>query len=139
MSVTIERLQSQILRELSILLQREIKNTKIGYVTVTEVRLTNDLSYAYVYYTVLGNKDRIEVTQEALERSEGFIKSEIAKKVKMRKIPEYIFKYDDSLDRGKRIDELLEEIKKQINLWHNVKVMPIFLKKSKKMNFIINK
>ena len=111
MSITIERLQSQILRELSILLQREIKNTKIGYVTITEVRLTNDLSYAYVYYTVLGNKDRIEVTQEALEKSEGFIKSEIAKKVKMRKIPEYIFKYDDSLDRGKRIDDLLDEIK----------------------------
>ena len=110
MSITIERLQSQILRELSILLQREIKNTKIGYVTITEVRLTNDLSYAYVYYTVLGNKDRIEVTQEALEQAEGFIKNEIAKKVKMRKIPEYIFKYDDSLDRGKRIDELLDEI-----------------------------
>ena len=82
MSITTERLQSQILRELSILLQREIKNTKIGYVTITEVRLTNDLSCAYVYYTVLGNKDRIEVTQEALEQSEGFIKNEIAKKVK---------------------------------------------------------
>ena len=111
MSIAIERLQSQILRELSLLLQREIKNTKIGYVTVTEVRLTNDLSFAYVYYTVLGAKDRIEVTQQALEQAEGFIKNEIAKKVKMRKIPEYIFKYDDSLDRGKRIDELLEEIK----------------------------
>ena len=111
MSIAIERLQSQILRELSLLLQREIKDTKVGYVTVTEVRLTNDLSFAYIYYTVLGSKDRIEVTQQALEQAEGFIKNEIAKKVKMRKIPEYIFKYDDSLDRGKRIDELLEEIK----------------------------
>ena len=111
MSIAIERLQSQILRELSLLLQREIKDTKVGYVTVTEVRLTNDLSFAYIYYTVLGSKDRIEVTQQALEQAKGFIKNEIAKKVKMRKIPEYIFKYDDSLDRGKRIDELLEEIK----------------------------
>lgn len=111
MSIAIERLQSQILRELSLLLQREIKDTKVGYVTITEVRLTNDLSFAYIYYTVLGAKDRIEVTQAALEQAKGFIKNEIAKKVKMRKIPEYIFKYDDSLDRGKRIDELLEEIK----------------------------
>ena len=115
MSINIERLQSQILRELSLLLQREIKNSKIGYVTITEVRLTNDESFAYVYYTVLGNKDRIDVTQKALEQSEGFIKKEIAKKVKMRKIPQYIFKYDDSLDRGKRIDELLEGLKTDEN------------------------
>lgn len=111
MSITIDRLQSQILRELSLLLQRDIKNTKIGYVTITEVRLTNDESYAYVYYTVLGNSTRIDVTQKALEQAEGYIKKEIAKKVKMRKIPSYIFKYDDSLERGRHIDNLLKEIK----------------------------
>lgn len=112
MSITTERLASQIRKELSILLLNEVKNPKIGYVTVTEVRLTNDLSYATVFYTVMGNKERISVTQEALESSEGFIKAEIAKRVQMRKVPKYIFKYDESLERGNKISKMIDELKK---------------------------
>jgi len=112
MSITIERLASQIRKELSILLLNDVRNPKIGYVTITEVRLTNDLSYATVFYTVMGNKERIDVTQEALESSEGYIKAEIAKKVQMRKVPKYIFKYDESLERGNKISKIIDELKK---------------------------
>lgn len=113
MSITTERLASQIQKELSILLLNEVKNPKIGYVTVTEVRLTNDLSFATVYYTVMGDNSRIQVTQEALEGSEGFIKGEIAKKVQMRKVPKYIFKYDESLERGNKISKIIDDLKKE--------------------------
>ena len=113
MSILTERLASQIQKEISILLLNEVKNPKIGYVTITEVRITKDLSFATVYYTVMGDANRIKITQEALESSEGYIKSEIAKKVKMRKIPKYIFKFDESLETGNRISKIIDNFDKE--------------------------
>lgn len=111
MSITIDRLANEIKRHLSMLLINGVKDSKIGYITVTDVKLTNDLSYAYVYFTIIGNEDRIQVTLDALNRAKGYLKKEIAQKVKMRKVPEFIFKYDDALENGNKIEKIINELK----------------------------
>lgn len=111
MAYSLDRLSHQIQKELSMLLLTEIKDSKIGYITITEVRLTNDLSYAYIYFTIIGGKDRIDVALEGLNRAKGYMKNEIAKRVKMRKVPEFIFKYDESLNYGNKIEKIIDELK----------------------------
>lgn len=78
--------------------------------TITGVKITNELSFMYVYYSFLGSEAELETTVAALERAKGFIKNQIALRVKMRKVPELIFKYDDSWVRGRAIDELIRKI-----------------------------
>lgn len=112
MAYALDRLARQIQKELSMMLLNDIKDTKIGYITVTDVRLTNDLSYAYIYFTIIGGKDRIEVALDGLNRAKGYMKNEIAKKVKMRKVPEFIFKYDESLEYGNKIGKIIDNLDK---------------------------
>ena len=111
MSLTIKRLESTALRELSIILSREAKNDLLKRLTITEVRITNDLSYMTVYYTFYtgNNEDYVK----ALEESNGYLRSALAKKLNARKMPELIFKFDESLAYGNHIDELLNEYHKK--------------------------
>lgn len=106
------RLESSIKRALSEILNFEVKNN-IGLVTVTECNITSDLEYLTVYYTVLSEKDK-KRAREGLESSKGFIRTSLASKVSMRKVPNITFKYDDSFARGSRIEELLVEAKAQM-------------------------
>ena len=103
------RLESSIKRAISEILNFEVKNN-IGLVTVTECSITSDLEYLTVYYTVLSENDR-KRAREGLESSKGFIRTSLASKVQMRKVPNITFKYDDSYQRGSRIEELLSEAK----------------------------
>ena len=111
MGLSLKRLESQSLRELSIILQREAKNKELNHVTVTEVRITNDLSFMTIYYTFYqGKKENI---LSALEESNSFIRSALAKKLNPRKMPELIWKFDESLAYGNHIDDILNELKKE--------------------------
>ena len=110
-SIKLERVENQIRKEISNILQFQIKNSKFGFVTVTDVVVTSDYSFANVYVSFLNTKD-IKANDRLLElnRVKGVVKSELAKKLKIRKTPEIIFKLDDSIDQGYRIDEILEQI-----------------------------
>lgn len=108
MSIQLERLESNALRELAILLRQDAKNQKLSNITVTEVRITRDLSYMTIYYTFYQGKE--ENYQKALEDCKGYLRSSLAKKLKARKMPELIFKRDTSLDYGNHIDDILVEI-----------------------------
>ena len=110
MGISLKRLESNALRELSILLRTDAKNKKLSNVTITEVRITNDLSFMTVYYTFY--QGEVENYQKVLEDSKGYLRSELARKLKARKMPELIFKYDESLAYGNHIDDLLQSIKK---------------------------
>lgn len=112
MSVTIDRIASQIQKELSKILALEVKEEDLHLVTITEVRVTNDLSFATIFYSVLGQDKRKEKVEEAFYRAKGYLKSEIAKRVKMRKVPEFIFKFDEALEYGNHIAKVLNELKK---------------------------
>lgn len=106
----IAHLQTNILRTLTDIYRRDVKDDAIGFMTITEVRLTNDLSYLTIYYTILGSENKREAANKALERSSKFVRSRLAQRVKMRKVPQLIFKYDESLDYGNKIEEGLKEV-----------------------------
>ena len=110
--LSLKRLESLSLRELAILLQNDSKNRHLSNVTITEVRITNDLSYMTIFYTCLIEKDK-EACSEALEHSKGYIRKALAQRIKARKMPELIFKFDESLAYGNHIDELLNEYHKK--------------------------
>ena len=113
MGLSLKRLESLALRELSIMFRTDAKNQHLSNITVTEVRITNDLSYMTIYYTFYQGK--VENYEKALNDCKGYIRSQLAKKLKARKMPDLIFKYDEALQYGNHIEKLLSEIKNKEN------------------------
>ena len=106
------RVAEQIKKELSQLIQTELKDPRIGFVTVTGVDLTNDLSQAKVYLSVLGDEEQKEGSLKALEKGKGYLRSELGKRIQLRHTPELIFKFDESIEYGSRIEKLLGDLDK---------------------------
>lgn len=104
-----DRIDSILRKELSIIISQEINDKKLGFPTVTDVRTAPDLSVSRVYVSFLGKGYMKRDGLETLRRSKGFIKSTLAKRVKMRKIPDLTFLVDDTLDNAERIEELLNK------------------------------
>ncbi len=102
-----------IQRVLSTVLQRESRDPRLAGVTITDVEVSQDLMHANIYYTHLGDLSETEEVQRALEKAAGFLRSELARRTRLRRVPELRFKYDDTLLRAKRIDELLEQISRE--------------------------
>ena len=111
MAYRLERIEKIIERELASILF-DVNNNKLKFVSITKVSVTNDLSIATVYYTVLGNKGEIDSTKEDLEKAKGYLRSSLAKRIDLRKTPELRFKYDESLAYGNHISEVIENLKK---------------------------
>lgn len=107
-----ERLNSQFKEELAELL-RKVKDPRIGFVSVTDVEVTPDLKQARVYVSVLGDEAARSATMAGLRSATGFIKSELARRVRLRLMPEIEWRYDDSIERGARISELLNQVKRE--------------------------
>ncbi len=105
-----DRMSSIIYKAISDIIQFKVKSDKIGFVTVTAANVTNDLSYVYVYVSILNDKNHAQF--EALNKIKGFIRTELGKEVKMRKVPEIVFKLDNSIDNYAHIESLLESDKK---------------------------
>lgn len=113
MSIKLERLEQQLRKEISNIIQFDLKKQSLGFITVTDVKLVSDLSYATIFVSILNvsETNRIQRLNE-LSKTKGFIKTTLAHKMKMRKIPDLIFKFDDSLDRYQRIDNILNSLEK---------------------------
>ena len=109
-----DRISQQIKRELSEIIQRnEIKDDRIGgLVTVTHVEVSGDLRDVKVYFSVYGEEAQRVGTLAALESSAGFLRGELCRRLGIRFAPELVFKLDDSLERGNKVTELLEKIKR---------------------------
>lgn len=105
-----EHLSELIRKEISNIIQYEMKEKRVGLVTITDVRVNNDLSLAKVYYTILDREDRIEEDIDNLVHSKGFIRSALAKKLSTYKCPDLQFVYDESLETGNRIDSILKDL-----------------------------
>lgn len=104
------RLAEALKKEISDILINEIKDPRIGFVTITMVEVTPDLRYARVYASVLGNEEQRKLTTEALIKATGYIRSEIGKRIRLKFTPEITFKLDSSIERGTRIIKLIEEV-----------------------------
>ena len=109
MSVKIDRIASNMIKELSYILANEVKNNNIKFVTVTDVKLASDLSYAKVYVTVF-NKDKVDITMKALEQAKGFIRKKLSERIDIRHTPELSFTFDESIEYGKKIEQIIEKI-----------------------------
>lgn len=104
------RIEEEYRKELSQIIGYELKNPNVtGLISVTKVKVTNDLKYARVYVSILNSKNMKE-TLAGLKKSSGFVRSELAKRVNLRNTPEIIFELDDSIEYGTKIDAILKEI-----------------------------
>ena len=112
-----DRVGDQIQRDLATLIQREIKDPRIGMVTINHVKVAKDLGYADVYITVLplGEQDETEATQQSLEvlkQAAGFLRAELAKGISLRVMPALRFHYDESIHRGRHLTSLIEKARR---------------------------
>jgi ribosome-binding factor A len=105
----LRRMADQIQRELSELLRTEVKDPRVGMVTITEVEVSPDLAHAWIYYTTLEEGDARAHTQEGLQRAAGFLRSALGQRVRTHVIPELRFRFDDSVERGVRLSQLIDE------------------------------
>ena len=111
MNVKIERLNNLFLAELSNIIFKEIKNPLIKTVTLTAVEITNDLSFAKVYFTCM-NEDKDKVLAE-LDEAKGFLRTKLANTIEIRHTPELIFEFDNSIEYGQNIEKIINEIHKR--------------------------
>jgi ribosome-binding factor A len=105
------RVGDTILKEVALLLLRKVRDPRVEGVTVTGVRMSDDLRQARIYYSVLGEKSRVNRVQAGLDSAKGYIKREIGTRMALRYVPEIKFIYDPTLDLGSRMDMLFERIR----------------------------
>ncbi len=106
-----DRVSDQMKQEIADILMRKIKDPRIGFVTVTDVSLSDDLRNAKVFVSAYGSERG--ATLRGLESAAAFIRSELGKRMRMKFIPELLFRYDETAERGAHIMELLHEIEKK--------------------------
>lgn len=102
-----DRVASVLVREISNIVAHQIKDPRLGFITITSVDLSPDLKNAIVYFSCLDNKQR---SLKTLNRAKGFIRSTLANRIRMRTVPEIEFEIDNSYEHGRKIDELIEKI-----------------------------
>lgn len=108
MKIKQERINNIFTEEISKIISEELKDKSIGFVTITDSKVTTDLSYAKIYFTTL-NEDKKKVA-DTLNKASGFIRTCLCDKIEIRKMPELHFVYDESIDYGKKIENIIERI-----------------------------
>ena len=108
MSVKLERMQNEFVEKISMIIKEEVKDKEIDFVTITSARISSDLSYAKIYFTCL-NLDKKEEIEKALNRASKFIEMKLSEITDIRKMPELTFKYDESIEYGKKIEKINNE------------------------------
>ncbi|MBA3756536.1 MAG: 30S ribosome-binding factor RbfA [Nitrosomonas sp.] len=103
------RIADQIQRELADLIQHEIKDPRVGQVTIISVEVTRDYSHAKVFYTTLANKEEKFLVENGLEHAKGFLRSNLSHRMKLRITPQLHFIYDESVERGVRLSKLIDD------------------------------
>lgn len=105
-----QRVGESIHKEISALLVKGLKDPRIGFVTITAVKMTPDLHLARVYFTVMGDEKARKASAAGLNSSAPFLRREIGKLLRMRYAPDLLFEYDNSIDYGNRIEALMRQI-----------------------------
>jgi ribosome-binding factor A len=102
-----QRLGDLIQREVSDLIRLEVRDPRVGMITITSVDVSPDMSHAKVFFTIL-EKQKLQDTLDGLKRSAGFLRSLLARRLKMYTTPELRFEYDESVERGDRLSRLID-------------------------------
>lgn len=101
-----ERVSGQLRRELAQLIQREIKDPNVGFISVSDVEVTRDLAHAKVFITVF-EAEKAKATLKALQKAAGFLRGRLGHELRMRNIPELHFQHDASVETGQKMDQLI--------------------------------
>ena len=107
------RVQEAIRQEISKIVQIEMKDPRIGFITITKVDLTKDLRYARIYFSILGEDKDKKLALRGLNNAKGYIKGLLADRIKLRYMPDIAFAIDESLEHTKHIYDILDQIKKE--------------------------
>jgi ribosome-binding factor A len=111
MAHRIERVNNLIRREISELLQRQVKDPRLGnFITITEVSVSPDLKYAKIFVSCIGTKVKKQDVLSGLAAASGFFRNELARRLKLRRIPELSFQWDDSIERGTYLLEMIDQL-----------------------------
>ena len=106
-----DRLGDQVRAELCALLQRSVRDPAVRLVTLTHVRMSRDLQHARIYYTTLGDATNRRETARGLRRAAPFLRGQLGRRIRVRRVPELTFVYDESIERESRIAQVLEELR----------------------------
>jgi ribosome-binding factor A len=110
----LDRIEEQLRIELSDIIEREIQDPRIGLVTVTGAKVSPDLRHARIFVTVLGGEEQKKKTIEGLRSAASFVRRSLSKRLHhLKRIPELTFDYDEAVEKGIRIEELLDQIKSE--------------------------
>lgn len=107
-----QRVSDLLREEIAEIVMKKVKDPRLGFLTITGVTITDDLKIAKVYVSILKGEER-ETTLDVLNSAKGFIRGEIAKRVRMKTIPSLEFRIDESIEYGDRIDRLLKDIREK--------------------------
>ena len=111
MAHRIERVNSLIRQEISELLQRQVKDPRLGnLITVIDVSTSSDLRHAKIFVSRMGSEEEKQETLSVLTAASGFFRNELAKRLRLRRIPELSFQWDDSIERGDYLSQLIDEV-----------------------------
>ena len=113
MGVRPERVAKEMKRFVSEVIQRELKDPRIGFVTITDVEITRDLKLARIYFTILGNRTQKNNTINALKSATGYIRKLVGDHLELRYVPEIVFMEDLTEEQARNVHRILEEIKKE--------------------------
>lgn len=102
------RIAEQVQRELSDIIRLELKDPRVGMITITDVEVSVDNAYARVFFTLLGDVSRIENATAGLRHAAGYLRSQLARRLKLRTVPQLQFEYDSSVERGMRLSQLID-------------------------------
>lgn len=113
MSYRADKLAHELRMQISLILGREMRDPRVGFVTVTDVRLSSDLRYARVFVSVLGSVKEQQQTLVVLNEAASYIRRILSSRVRLRHSPELTFIFDESVESGARIEQVLEEVKNE--------------------------
>ncbi|MBN2753454.1 MAG: 30S ribosome-binding factor RbfA [Candidatus Goldbacteria bacterium] len=108
-----QKVESLMKREISTIIMREVKDPRVGFVSVHSVSLTNDLKSAHVYISVMGDEEQKKKSLEGLQKASGFIRGQVGDAIKIRYTPEIIFKLDNSYEERLRVEGLFRQIEEE--------------------------
>jgi ribosome-binding factor A len=110
MRVRLARLRELFKAEISAIVHKEMKDPRIGFVSVTDVDLSPDLRHAKVFVSILGDEAAKASTMAGLASAQGFIRTELGSRIRLRRVPELLFRLDESIERGARVQRLLRRV-----------------------------
>ncbi|MBX3687189.1 MAG: 30S ribosome-binding factor RbfA [Rhodocyclaceae bacterium] len=104
-----QRVAEQIRRELAELIRLELKDPRVGMISITEVQVTPDYAHAKVYFSSMGGEEGLAEVMAGLQRSSGFLRRELGKRIRIHTLPQLHFEYDKSIEQGARLTRLIDE------------------------------